>query len=176
MKESWPIISRRAEVQRAYEEMRSRGVSHTLAEMLALRQPPMSNTDREFLEGHCCGNQFEKVPWLGDYYKKIAERAGVNVTGKVYKSSLAAYPGDPRAWVSSRDDVRRICEERGWGCEGAVRVPLRRDVEPPDIAVADDILEDRVQDMIDANPELALRDRNELKEEVKEKIKPHWSK
>lgn len=37
---------------------------------------------------------------------------GGSTTGKVYLSSLAEYPGDPRAWVSGKDDVKRVCKER----------------------------------------------------------------
>ena len=172
---SLPKVSDNMQIQRAYEECRENGCSHMLAEMLALRQPPMSKTDREFLEGHCNGNQFERTPYAGNYYRKVAKKAGMDITGKVYQAGLAEYPGDPHAWVSGRSDVKRRCEEKGWGCDGAVTLPVRNIRAPDEIAVADDILEERVQDAIDQQPELASK-RAELKHEIKEKIKPHWSK
>jgi hypothetical protein len=112
-------------VHLAYWDMRLKGSSPRLAEMLALQSPPMSNTDREFLEGHCNGNQFSGGPLAeeqGNRYKKIAEAGGQNVTGKVYMGGLARFPGDPEAWVSDRGDVKRVVEARGWKCQGSVEV------------------------------------------------------
>lgn len=105
-----------------YIRCRQDGCNARLADMLASGQPPMSSTDREFLEGHCCGNQFDYPGGhqVGDVLKAQANAAGVNVTGKVYVGGLAAFPGDPQAWVSDRHDVKRVLTERGWGSEGAV--------------------------------------------------------
>lgn len=44
-------------------------------------------------------------------------------------TQLEDYPGDPKARVTSRDDIRRICEKRGWGCHGTVNVRARE--KPP---------------------------------------------
>lgn len=85
-------------------------------------RPPAVMTDSVFLEGHANGNQFENTPSLGDFYAREAKAQGVDTKGKVYLSGLASHPGDPRAWVSGRGDVRKVCEERGWHCEGAVNV------------------------------------------------------
>jgi hypothetical protein len=117
-----------------YINCREGGCTSKLADMLASRQPPMSNTDREFLEGHCCGSQFatDKASMaVGDAFKKQAAASGVSVTGKVYVGGLAAFPGDPKAWVSDRGDVKRVLTERGWGSEGSVNqapreAPARR--------------------------------------------------
>lgn len=108
-----------------YWDIRKSGTSPKLAEMLTLQSPPMSNTDREFLEGHCNGNQFAKGPLsedLGDRMKAVAEAAGQNVKGKVYIGGLARFPGDPEAWIAGRGDVRKVVEERGWKCSGSVDV------------------------------------------------------
>lgn len=170
----YPIISLSIEVQKAYLEMRDNGVDHKLAEMLALRSPPMSNTDREFWHGKCNGNQFEQTPWVGDAYRRQAEDCGVDPTGKVYISQLADYPGDPRAWVDGRGDVQRICEERGWGSTGSVNVKARNDLAPePDVAIADDIMQDLVEDKMEASPGISAQ---EAKEAVTSKHKPHWAK
>lgn len=109
----------------AYWDIRKKGSSAKLAEMLALGIPPMSNSDREFLEGHANGNQFDKGPLAneqGDRLRKVAEQGGQNVKGKVYIGGLARFPGDPEAWVSDRGDVKRVVEKRGWKCEGSVGV------------------------------------------------------
>lgn len=127
------------------------GVADNLAEMFALGQPPMSNTDREFLEGHANGNQFEKTPGIGDYYAGVAKQSGVDPKGKIYLSSLAAYPGDPQAWVSGRGDVQKVCEERGWACRGAVNVKMR-EAEPAQgkYRVADDIIRERASEIMES--------------------------
>src|SRR5262249_30874220 len=105
-----------------YRECRGNGMGHRAAVMHALGEPPMTNTDREFLHGHCNGNQFEKKEHIGDYYKSVADAHGVDVKGAVYLSGLAEFPGDPKAWVRGRGDVQKVCEERGWNCNGMVEV------------------------------------------------------
>lgn len=170
-------ISDDPEVQRHYEKCLRAGTSPKLAEMFALAAPPQSNTDREFLAGHCNGNQFEKTPGLGDFYAKHASLAGVDVTGKVYLGGLAEYPGDPKAWVSGRGDVQKVVEERGWSCRGLVNVKGRSDEPPPAaIDVAPDVVERAVMKEVEENPGLLEKDPGELRHEVKEKIKPHWKK
>lgn len=172
---AWPTISASTSQQTRYIAMRLDGVSHSLAEMLALGQPPMANSDREFLEGHCNGSQFEKTPGLGDYYAKVARRHGQDTTGKVYLSGLAAFPGDPRAWVSDRHEVQKVLAERGWGAEGSVNCPVSKVAPSLGKALADDIVEDAVDDFLGANPEAALERREDIAESVSDKLKPHWA-
>lgn len=175
----YPVVNQDALIQARYIASRLDGSSHKWADMVAHRQPPGCKTDREFLRGHCCGNQFEKTPHVGNYYRSIADRAGVDITGKVYMGTLAEYPGDPRAWISGRGDAQRLCEERGWGCEGAVNVKMRERENPPEeVAVADDIVAERVEQRLDEMaPQDAMRvDLAEAAHEVRETLKPHWSK
>jgi hypothetical protein len=172
----YPIISSDRRIQAHYVKARRAGTSHNLAEMFALRLPPMSNSDREFLEGHVNGNQFANNPQIGNLYRRRARAAGVNPTGKVYLSGLAEYPGDPRAWISGRGDAARLCEERGWEADGAVKVRAARQVEHPEVEVADDILDDEADKILAAHPEPRKVDRGELKHQIKEKRKPPWKK
>lgn len=152
-------------------EQFSQGGSGKLSEMLASRQPPMSNTDREFLEG--THRQFEKCPHIGDWYKRQAESVGVDVTGKVYLSGLAAYPGDPRAWVSGRGDVQKVCEERGYGCDGSVKVKMREQ-EPKEIPLAEDIIQEEVRSIVEDSPE-PVRDIEAVRESVIQNRTPYWA-
>lgn len=108
---------------RHYWECRVRGTSPKLAEMFALAQPPQSQTDVEFLRGG--DRQFSEGPLanrMGDYLKSVAESQGQCTKGKVYKGGLAAYPGDPRAWISDRHEVQKVVEERNWGSVGDVNI------------------------------------------------------
>jgi len=177
LEKSFPLISFEPSVQAFYEQMRREGTSHTLAEMFALQQPPeTAGTDTAFNQGRCNGNQFEKTPWMGDYYKREAVRAGVDTTGKTYLSGLARYPGDPQAWVSDTGDVRRVCEGRGWGCRGAVNVRAQEPTsDHADTPVADDIAEDHVA-AITRGQEVTATVRQDIKEEVIHQLKPHWAK
>lgn len=163
--------------QEHYNLCLKNGCSPRLAEMFATGKTPTLKTDNTFLEGRW--NQFSENERLGNAYARVAKAHGINTKGKVYLSQLAAFPGDPRAWVSGRGDVQKVCEERGWGCSGSVSVKAQSlDTEPQEISVDDDLVNDRVADILDTLPEQDRPhvDKQDLKEQVKERIKPHWSK
>jgi hypothetical protein len=163
------------------EEFRAAGTPGRLEEMLAARSPPMSNTDREFLEGRGgCHDQFQGSP-QGEFYRRAAAAAGVDTAGRVYLSSLAAYPGDPVAWVSGRGDVRRVCEERGWGCRGAVDVPVRAEEPAPAVPLAPDILAREAAARVaaaeaQAGGPLAPREAADLAGRAAAELTPHWAR
>ena len=171
---SWPKVSEEPEVQALYEQMRDAGESHNIAEMCAMRETPASRTDREFWRGRW--NQFESDPRAGRRYQAIADSMGMSTVGKQYIGQLARYPGDPQAWVDGRGDIKKVCEANGWGCSGQVDVKVSERPPRPDVDIADDIVEEKVAEAIKQDPDLASKDRNALKEEVKEKIRPHWTK
>ena len=159
--------------QRAhYDECLANGCTPGLAEMFALQVAPMSWSEREFLEGHCNGKQFEDVPHVGELYRKEAVKAGVNPTGKIYHGGIAEYPGDPKAWIDGRSHLKSICEANGWGCRGAVNTKLRNDVEPTKVDVAEHIVEQYARKAVAADPALARKPVEEVKAAVKEKLKP----
>ncbi len=171
-------VSEVGAVQWHYLKCRAEGTGHKLAEMFALQQPPMSNTDREFLEGRGgCYDQFQGSP-QGEYYRQVAESEGFNPQGKVYLSGLANYPGDPRAWVSGRGDVQRVCEERGFDCDGSVRVRAARhkDMAPAAEGVAPDLVDQHVAAALEADPGLREQRAEDVREAVIERITPAWAK
>ena len=139
--------------QRHYDECLANGCSPGLAEMFALQAPPMSNSDREFLHD-------------------------THETGKKYISQIARFPNDPRALVSSRGEVQKICEQNGWGCEGAVTTKVN-DLgrEPPaEVGLAEHLVEKYATEAVAKHPELALKPAEEVREMVKERHTPHWAK
>lgn len=100
-------------------QIRKSGESVNLAVMLECRQAPRAVTDDTFMRGwaRTGGEHFETLPEVArEAYMQPARDAGVSVTGKKYFSSLAAFPGDPEAWVSDRGEARRLVEKRGWSC------------------------------------------------------------
>ncbi len=145
--------------------------------MLDSGVPPAANTDREFLMGSENGRQFQSRPEVGNAYKAVTEREGGSVTGKKYISQLARYPGDPEAWVSGRGDVAKILEQRGWGCDGAVKTKVReRDTPPsPGPEVAEDIVERETHKALEGQT-VTKKEYLDTKEKVKNKIKPKWKK
>ena len=136
-----PRISEDPVIQRRYEELRRNGESHRMAEVLACRKfPHFSGTNDDWMRGRENGKQFEGNPWLGEHYKRVAERAGVSTTGKIYCTGVAAYPGDPRAWVSDTSDVLAVARERNLTVDGIIKHQGHQ-VEPTkDIEIAPDIL------------------------------------
>jgi hypothetical protein len=173
-------ISADPEVQKFYEQMRKRGESHALAEMLALRKVPACRTDDLAFKGQKNGQQFAGKEALGNALAKKLRKAGGSPAGKQYIGGLARFPGDPEAWVSSRGDIRRVVEKRGWSCEGLVNVSANRDnFDPgPGVGIADDIVEDRLRKAAAQDPSLVAtkKKRAKAKAEIREKIKPHWVK
>jgi hypothetical protein len=139
-------ISRDFDVQVRYWQMRFRGQSHNLAEMLATRSFPGVKTDATFNHGRCNGNQFETHPALGDQYRRLADAAGVSTTGKFYSSGLADFPGDPTAWVSDRGDVLRVARLKGMRVRGDVEHDPGEREPMPDVPIAPEIVKGFVDD------------------------------
>jgi hypothetical protein len=190
-----PVIDHRPHVQADYERRRRFGQSHRLAEMLASREAPMmKGSDRAFNEGRSNGNQFagsRTKEMLGDYCRSVANRHGVSTTGKFYASQLAAYPGDPRAWVSDVSDAKQVAKERGMTLRGIVDyTPDEGDHSAADertakqfttdkYRVADEVVEDEIFNRVADNPEM-WRDLNahpkkveDLKEQISNQLSGH---
>jgi hypothetical protein len=149
----FPLISPNPNVQAFYEKMCMQGQSHNMAEVLATRSFPGFTTNDTFLKGKKTGDQFDDCPVVGQYYREVAESAGVSTTGKVYLRGLANFPGDPRAWVSDKDDVLRVCKERGWSCEGVVNYTPPELPPSPDVKLAPDLVEREVRERLEENPD-----------------------
>ena len=135
-----------------YYLMRISGESHNMALVLASRSFPGVRTDNTFNIGRCNGNQFESQPQMGDYYRSVAESHGVSTTGKTYIAQLAEFPGDPKAWVSGRGDVERVCAERGYDCEGSVSFKSGDRDPSPDVSIAPDLVDREVDELLEVNP------------------------
>lgn len=134
-----------------YQLCLDNGCSTELAYMLASRKfPGIAGTDSIFNAGKFQGTNGidAEERWL----RQRAERSGVSTTGKWYCRGLAEYPGDPRAWIDGAGDVKRIAEERNYSVSGMVN-HRAHEVEPmPDIPVAPELVENRVNMMMEDNP------------------------
>lgn len=82
------------------------------------------------------GGQFQNEK-LREFYTREMKAKGESTSGKFYVSQLADHPGDHRAWVSDRDELKRKIEARGDTCpELGVK---GREVEPSSTPLAADI-------------------------------------
>ena len=126
----FPIISSNLDVQSHYELCRSQGTSHNLAVIFATGRAPGCVTDCEVFRGHrTLGDQFDGEAHVLDQLVGIAEKNGrrPHYTDK-YESALAAYPGDPEAFVPAsegRGHIKRVIEKRDWNCEGLVKATAK---------------------------------------------------
>lgn len=116
-----------------YFDCRDKGTSASLAIQFALGATPAikggdTNLWRGWNEPQFQGPDYD--PFVQDQYRLSAERKGVNTVGRRYLHQLAEYPGDVRAWVADTADIRRVCVERGYSCEGVVNV-AEKPFEPP---------------------------------------------
>lgn len=160
-----------------YEELYTKAIENgctpRLADMLASRSfPGTRGTDRSFMQNRKLdGSQFEGIPLVGEHHLAKARAAGVSTTGKYYSGPLARFPGDPTAWVDSLHDVKKICESRGWECDGAIKVdsPKYAGEEPGPYRVADDIVDSHVSDVLAERPELIPK-ALEVREEVQARL------
>lgn len=175
----YEIVSNNPSIQAEYVRLRETGVTHMLADMFACQRPPQAQDDTTWLaaQGNRISGAFldDRPEIVQKAYTEPAKEAGVNIKGSVYLPELARYPGDPEAWVKNLGDVRARVEARGDGCDGAVKVKARNDVEPPpDVDIADDLVFDQMAEMMVDNPD--LKPNEELYHSARDTIKPHWSK
>lgn len=177
-KAKYPVVSDDPSVQAFYERLRRKGEGHGMAEILALRKPPGDRTDTQFIRGVRTPYGLPDTP-VGRYMAAKLKAGGANPNG-VYLGGLASRPGDPRAVVEGRDDIKRVCKARNWSCEGTVNVSMNRDNVDPGapVGVADDLVERHVETAALHNPECVAtpKKRAETKQRIKEKITPHWAK
>jgi hypothetical protein len=136
-----PRVSKDFGQQVRYWHMRMDGSRTTWPTCSPTTLFPGVRTDATFNRGRCNGNQFETHPELGDQYRRLADAAGVNTTGKHYCSGLADFPGDPTAWISDRGDVLRVAREKGYRVSGAVEYDPGEREPMPDVAIAPDIVD-----------------------------------
>lgn len=177
---AYPFVSGNPAVQARYEELRAKGQSHTIAEMLAFQQPPGSmNTERTFFEAGCNNQQLDN---MGKVYRNklltMAKKAGINISGKIYKPSLAAYQGDPRAWVSDLNDVKRVVKERNLDCEGHVTHKAHETAPKESQGLSDTAMRHFLNDAIAANPMAGTTAAGieRLQHEIVEKHVPEWKR
>jgi len=136
--------------------------------------PPSLQTDTRFQIGH--EESFDETTPHGRFLAKRrvngAKKAGVNPNTGAWWCSQIGPPDDPKAWVRDRSDIKRVCRERGYGCEQlGIKPEEFRGDHPLDAPYrpADDLVQEQVNRElagVDASPE----DRAALVEKTREEI------
>lgn len=107
-----------------YKRSIASGATEQFAIMCALQRPPgTKGSERAFMEGRYNNQQLDAMPLRqAKYVVKEARNAGINISGKYYVGGLADHRGwrDPKAWVSSNDDVLKVAKERRMAVSGSV--------------------------------------------------------
>lgn len=144
-----------------------------LADMLAAKRGPAIHTDATFFANMNAQPVDQDYPGVAEEYRRVAKAGGVNPVGKTYMPALAAFPGDPRAWISGKGDIERVCTERGWSCDGAVKVTNDKPEPRTAPAIAADIVEKMAAEVVAADPSVPIE---AARETVVERHKPGWAK
>ena len=163
------IANAPSSVQAHYRRMVEDGQSPRFAEMCALQCPPgTQGTDRAFMEGRMNNQQLDDMPKRqAKYVSDEARRAGINISGKYYCGGIADHRGwrDPKAWVSSNDDVLKVAKERRMTVSGSVNYDPGP-APPQRKLISESIVNDLVRREKKKNPRAKTA---ELREKVIEK-------
>jgi hypothetical protein len=165
------------EVQAHYRKLVAAGQTSRFAEMAALQQPPGTRgTDRALMQGRLNNEQFgEMNSPLAKRMIREASKAGISVSGKFYMGGLADKRGhlDPKAWIDSVGDIKRVAQERDLHVQGIVEYTPPEKPPAKSVDIAPEILREQVRKELKANPSLRRAD---AVERVKDRIVPHWKK
>lgn len=110
--------------------------------------------------------------WSRQLIARNCRKYGGNPEAGNYFPQLAKFPGDPEAFATCKDDIKRVAAKRGLKCEGIVDCDFRQQTEPAPYRVAPDIVERHVQKIIDEQHggKCSEAKRHELREYMTEKL------
>jgi|2_EtaG_2_1085320.scaffolds.fasta_scaffold00414_9 hypothetical protein len=148
-----------------------------MAGMAEARRAPGCVTDSTFFAG--VGTLSEQFRGEERQLSQMVANAKANgytpANGDFYQEGLADYPGDPKAFVKSRGEVRERCLERGVPCHGSVNVSEHEVAARPErvkkTKLADDIVNRKVMDIKKAGGH--VKSESAIRQEIVEK---HGSK
>lgn len=164
----WTKYSDDPAVEQHYQKCRLNGCSHEFADMLCSRRAPAADTETSWIAGMKPQFTDEKDAY-SQYVMKRAKAAGVNTKRAYYSSQLATSIGDPNAWVSSKDDVKRQAARLGCEVTGSVNFTPIQDAPkhewPKQYTVAEDIVETEFAKL----PVEAQKEKN-AKDDLREKL------
>lgn len=153
-----------------YVSLRLKGNTHKFAVMVACQRGPRLMTDAVYFQNSRQVDAQFISPQQRDKAVAIARRHGYNPQRHdTYVSDIARFFGDPEAWVpqtGGRGYIKKICEQRGWECHGAVETKYREpDADPHETGVklAPDLVNAGIKRMVAKDPKLKHKSRAELR-------------
>ena len=172
----WQVRREGEDAETRYRDAIARGESERLAEIMALQQPPgISGTNDQFLRGKKNGEQFDMdKPFdkaVLEMYRQQALEAGVSIEGKYYFTRAADYPGDPRAWHASKEDLHAYLRSRKTWSGGQVEGEAFETEDTP-YCVSDEIVDEEIEKLREQHPEAGRTEREyrDLQEEFRKKL------
>lgn len=130
------LVSEGMSKELAYEEVELRRMSGAYTPVELRSRPGIfsivgSDDQKRIARLAAVKQMAETDPDKFDQYKRQAAAAGVDITGKGYNSGIAAYPGDPDAWVKDDSDIKAIARKKGFATtkeDGLLKVlvPLKQ--------------------------------------------------
>lgn len=145
------------------------GCTPKMADMLASRSAPRSLTDSVLFEGAgTLDKQFRGAEDQLDHVTKVAISRGYKPNvNDTYCPGIAAFLGDPRAFISSAHEAIKLAEERGTGLRGGVERKSPQSITKQKFKkLGDDIVDREVSSLVRKNPELKRVAKRELREAV----------
>jgi hypothetical protein len=161
-----------------YMFLRMKGMAHRLAELLACQSCPAIMTDSVFKAGmQTVGDDLNTGD--GIYMRNViaaAKAKGFTPSPtSTYFANLARYPGDREAFVPAtegRGYIKKLCEKRGWACDGAVKSKARQPDSDPlsgGKKLGNDIVNARMREMAAKDPDRVRKNRAEIRESIIQK-------
>jgi hypothetical protein len=147
--------------QAIYAQAKKNGCSDRLAEMLASRRAPRMDTDKEFFKR--IGGMEQLPEEYREHVVQDARACGYEPSpGDTYMPGLADFRGDPKAFISRATGGKAKVKQHLDRCKsGPMEDPLAK------TTIADDIVVERIQDMVAEDPGLLERRTvHDVKEEV----------
>ncbi len=150
--------------QAIYDTAIRNGCTPKLAEALACRKLRHSLTDKQYFARQYRSLGDDLGEGMAEEVVAQARKHGYTPQpGDTYLPNIAAFEGDPDAFVSPADGrgkIRRVLEQRGARCTGGLEFewpePNSDPLAPENIApLPDDIIREGVREMIDENPDAA---------------------
>jgi hypothetical protein len=190
VKEAGFDISRGAIYIRVRREDRRVRDSAKWATMLCLQAPPGLKTTDTFWSGRKTWVEHFGEEYANNVKAQFAKK-GISIGANCEYMPELVRPGygphnpDPEAIVSfdgARSYIKKLCESRGWACEGAVNVEHRQPESDPladeaCIPVADDLVRAKGRLMMQESPDVfSGKSRAEAREMILEKYGPSKTK
>ena len=174
-------VSEDPSVQSHYERlMRTSKGNHEYALRIATQSigvPSPLYTNDQFWRGNR-DDGFGNDNRSRQFAKRKAEAAGVSTAGKRFCQELCPVGESfsPSAWVSDRDDVKKVCEQHGFGLHGnGMNLPDPEiDTTPQAPYVADDLVTEEAKRTaeFEYGGDVTPTEFAQLKEQTRERVTP----